>query len=169
MVNIAKNLRARYSRDELYLLLAKSNSGNFTYDGIERGGERVSAEIEQEIRDIEKKGTKIKKLSIIGYSLGGLVARYAVGMLNIKGVLDAVECQVRAPDGAREYLPWLIYLALELHDVRVTPPRRTKPAQRLVRPPVQRHRRKHSVQVGPPALHPRQVSRHQKALAGCHD
>ncbi|KAF4467957.1 lipase serine esterase [Fusarium albosuccineum] len=92
MLNIAKTLREEYSRDELYLLLAKQNSGSFTYDGIERGGERVCAEIEGEMRKIEKEGGKITKLSIVGYSLGGLVSRYAVGLLYAKGTLDTVEC-----------------------------------------------------------------------------
>jgi predicted esterase len=92
--NVAKALRARYSPDELYLLLARRNSGSFTYDGIERGGERVCAEIEEEMRLIEQRGGKIQKLSIVGYSLGGLVSRYAVGLLNARGVLDRVQCMV---------------------------------------------------------------------------
>jgi hypothetical protein len=92
MRNIAKSLRDQHSRDELYLLLAKQNSGSFTYDGVERGGERVCAEIEQEIREIESRGGKITKLSIVGYSLGGLISRYAVGLLYAKGLLDTVEC-----------------------------------------------------------------------------
>jgi hypothetical protein len=94
MRNIAKSLRDQHSRDELYLLLAKQNSGSFTYDGVERGGERVCAEIEQEIREIESRGGKITKLSIVGYSLGGLISRYAVGLLYAKGLLDTVECMV---------------------------------------------------------------------------
>lgn len=94
MRNIAKALRSRYPPDELYMLLAKRNSGSFTYDGIELGGERVCAEIEDEMRAIETRGGKIKKLSIIGYSLGGLVSRYAVGLLYAKGILDSVECMV---------------------------------------------------------------------------
>lgn len=92
MKNIAKCLRQEYSRDELYLLLARRNVGSFTYDGVERGGERVCAEIEEEMSLIESKGGKISKLSIIGYSLGGLVSRYLVGLLDAKGILDAVEC-----------------------------------------------------------------------------
>lgn len=95
MKNIAKCLRDQYSNDELYLLLAKRNSGSFTYDGIERGGERVCAEIEEEIKAIRDKGGKVSKLSIVGYSLGGLVSRYAVGLLHAKGILDEVECMVR--------------------------------------------------------------------------
>ncbi|OAA56800.1 hypothetical protein ISF_07316 [Cordyceps fumosorosea ARSEF 2679] len=92
MRNIAKCLRDQHSRDELYLLLAKRNTGSFTYDGIERGGERVCAEIEEELRAIEAGGGKITKLSIIGYSLGGLVSRYTVGLLYAKGILDGMEC-----------------------------------------------------------------------------
>lgn len=92
MRNIARSLRSRYSSDELYMLLAKRNSGSFTYDGIELGGERVCAEMEEELRAIESRGGKVKKLSIIGYSLGGLVSRYAVGLLYAKGILDTVEC-----------------------------------------------------------------------------
>lgn len=89
MTNIAKSLRAAYPPEELYLLLAKRNTGSFTYDGIEKGGERVCAEIEEEMRN-----RKFTKLSIVGYSLGGLVARYAVGLLQAKGMLDHIECMV---------------------------------------------------------------------------
>jgi hypothetical protein len=99
MKNIAKSLREKFPAEDLYLLLAKRNSGSFTYDGIERGGERVCAEIEEEMRLIEERGGKITKLSIVGYSLGGLVSRYAVGLLHAKGILDTVECMVRFTTG----------------------------------------------------------------------
>ncbi|KAI5467215.1 putative serine esterase-domain-containing protein [Mariannaea sp. PMI_226] len=92
MRNIAKALRKKYSHDHLYILLAKQNSGNFTYDGIDRGGERICAEIEAEIREIESRGGKITKLSIVGYSLGGLISRYAVGLLYAKGFFNTVKC-----------------------------------------------------------------------------
>lgn len=95
MNQVAKAIRAAHPEDELYLLLAKRNSGNFTYDGIELGGERVCVEIEEEIESIRRKGGNITKLSIVGYSLGGLVARYAIGLLYAKGVLDKVEPVVR--------------------------------------------------------------------------
>lgn len=96
MASIAKFMREKYSRDELYLLIAKRNTGSFTYDGIELGGERVCLEIEEELDNIEHQGGCIKKLSIVGYSLGGLVARYAVGLLNSKGILDKLEPIVRS-------------------------------------------------------------------------
>lgn len=91
MKSVAKALRDEHPTDKLYLLVAKRNTGSFTYDGIERGGERVCVEIEEELEAIRNRGGKITKLSIVGYSLGGLVARYAVGLLSAKGVLDKVE------------------------------------------------------------------------------
>ncbi|KAL2142231.1 hypothetical protein VTI28DRAFT_1429 [Corynascus sepedonium] len=92
MASVAKALRAQHPADRVYILVAKRNSGSFTYDGIELGGERVCAEIEEELELIKSKGGSIKKLSIVGYSLGGLVARYAIGLLFARGVLDGLEC-----------------------------------------------------------------------------
>lgn len=97
MKSVAKALRETYSEDELYLLVAKRNSDSFTYDGIERGGERVCLEIEEELEKVRNKGGKITKLSIVGYSLGGLVARYAIGLLEMRGILREVEPVVWIP------------------------------------------------------------------------
>ena len=94
MANVAKSLREQHPPDKLHILVAKRNSGSFTYDGIELGGERVCLEIEEELQAIKSKGGEIEKLSIVGYSLGGLVARYAVGLLYAKGMLDKLECVV---------------------------------------------------------------------------
>lgn len=93
MKNVARRLRAEYPAEKLYILVAKRNSGSFTYDGIELGGERVCREIEEQLEEIKSKGGNIKKISIVGYSLGGLVARYAIGLLYSKDVLDQLECQ----------------------------------------------------------------------------
>lgn len=94
MSGIAKSLRGQYPADQLYILGAERNSGSFTYDGIELGGERLCLEIEEELQAIKKKGGKITKISVVGYSLGGLVARYAIGLLHAKGVLDGLQCMV---------------------------------------------------------------------------
>lgn len=69
----------------------KRNTGTFTYDGIETGGERVAQEIEEELEELARAGHKITKISMIGYSLGGLVARYAIGLLYHKGWFDKLE------------------------------------------------------------------------------
>ncbi|AEO62466.1 uncharacterized protein THITE_2106661 [Thermothielavioides terrestris NRRL 8126] len=92
MRSAAKALRDRFPPEQVYILVAKRNSGYFTYDGIELGGERVCLEIEEELEKIRSGGGHIKKLSVVGYSLGGLVARYAIGLLFARGVLDELEC-----------------------------------------------------------------------------
>lgn len=81
----------------VYVLLPKSNKDSFTYDGIEVGAERIMHEIENVISDIravqeaEGKEVKLSKISMAGYSLGGLVARYTVGLLYKNGVLDTLQ------------------------------------------------------------------------------
>lgn len=88
---MAEALRAKHPEEALHILVAKRNSGSFTYDGIELGGERVCQEIEDEIEKLAKNGQEIKKLSLVGYSLGGLVARYACGLLYSKGIFDKIK------------------------------------------------------------------------------
>lgn len=91
MHQVAKAIRKQHPADKLNLLLVKRNQGNWTYDGIERGGERVVAEIQEELATIKTNGGNITKISIVGYSLGGLVARYAIGLLYAKGVFDEIK------------------------------------------------------------------------------
>ncbi|KAJ5093401.1 hypothetical protein N7456_009262 [Penicillium angulare] len=84
-------LKERHGEDNIHILCPEGNSGNFTYDGVEVGGERVVHEVEETLQRLEKQGQKTTKLSIVGYSLGGLVARYAVGLLHANGLLDKVQ------------------------------------------------------------------------------
>ncbi|PQE24494.1 lipase serine esterase protein [Rutstroemia sp. NJR-2017a WRK4] len=88
---VAKSLRAKHPEESLHILVAKRNSGSFTYDGIELGGERVTAEIEEEIEKLARDGQQITRLSVVGYSLGGLVARYSVGLLESKGFFEKIK------------------------------------------------------------------------------
>jgi hypothetical protein len=75
--------------------VAKQNSGSFTYDGVELGGERVCQEIIEEIEKLAREGQKIKRLSLVGYSLGGLIIRYAIGLLESKGIFEKITPVVR--------------------------------------------------------------------------
>lgn len=88
---VAASLRERYGADRLHILAAERNAGNFTYDGIELGGERLAHEIEDTLEALAGQGHTIRKLSIVGYSLGGLVARYALGLLYARRWLDKLE------------------------------------------------------------------------------
>ncbi|KAF2239078.1 DUF676-domain-containing protein [Viridothelium virens] len=87
---LSKSLREKYP-EELHILVARSNSDSFTYDGIEVGGERVAHEIEETLEQLSKRGNTITKISMIGYSLGGLVARYAIGLLYSHGLFDKIQ------------------------------------------------------------------------------
>jgi len=63
----------------LHIMLPETNQAESTYDGIDWGGERVAAEILQEIEKLESEGKIVTRFSVTGYSMGGLLARYVVG------------------------------------------------------------------------------------------
>lgn len=53
-----------------------------TYDGLKLNAERVVTDIFYEIETLKNdQNYKVDKISIVGYSLGGLIARYVVGIL----------------------------------------------------------------------------------------
>lgn len=89
--HLRDGLERQHTDDCIHVLVAKSNSDNQTYDGIEVGGERIVNEIEQTLEELEKSGTKIKKISIAGYSLGGVIARYAIGLMYGNGLFDTIQ------------------------------------------------------------------------------
>lgn len=88
---MSTSLRERCPEDKLHVLVAKHNAGSFTYDGVDTGGERVANEIEQKLDELDKDGYNIEKISVIGYSLGGLIARYAIGLLYYRGVFERIQ------------------------------------------------------------------------------
>ena len=91
MAYVEKSLRDQYPEDVLHILTAKGNSGSFTYDGIELGAERVTQEVEDTLEELAREGKEIRKLSVVGYSLGGLVARYVIGLLHSNGWFSKIE------------------------------------------------------------------------------
>lgn len=91
MAYVEKSLRNKHPEEKLHILTAKGNSGSFTYDGIELGAERVTHEVEDTLEELKRQGKEIKKLSVVGYSLGGLVARYVVGLLYSNGWFSKLE------------------------------------------------------------------------------
>ncbi|KAJ7115950.1 putative serine esterase-domain-containing protein [Mycena epipterygia] len=74
----------------LHVLRAEANQEDVTYDGIDWGGERVAEEIVNEVKKLEEEGCIVTRFSITGYSLGGLVARYVVGILRQRGFFNNV-------------------------------------------------------------------------------
>jgi hypothetical protein len=51
----------------------------------------VAKEIEDKLEDLGRDGYRIKKISVVGYSLGGLVARYTIGLLYHKGYFEKIK------------------------------------------------------------------------------
>ncbi|KAI9440711.1 DUF676-domain-containing protein [Lactarius indigo] len=95
MHRIMEQTRVHQSSDnpdgtELHVMLAEANQAESTYDGIDWGGERVASEIFQEIEKLEKRDKKVTRFSVTGYSLGGLLARYVVGILHQREFFVAV-------------------------------------------------------------------------------
>ncbi|TKA71994.1 hypothetical protein B0A55_07661 [Friedmanniomyces simplex] len=89
--HLRDTLATQREGDGLYLFLPKANSDSFTYDGIEVGAERITDEIERKIEELRSAGSQLSKISVAGYSLGGLVARYTVGLLYKNGVFDSLQ------------------------------------------------------------------------------
>lgn len=88
---LVKSLREKYSEDEMIVLACKRNASSFTYDGIDVGAERVTREIEETLEELKNDGYKIDRFSIVGYSLGGLIARYAIGLLDSKKYFEYIK------------------------------------------------------------------------------
>lgn len=71
---------------------AKCNQGYFTYDGIDVCGARLVHEIEDELAALsDQLKVNVTHISIIGYSLGGLISRYAIGLLYTSGLFDRIK------------------------------------------------------------------------------
>ncbi|KAF1918446.1 lipase/serine esteras-like protein [Ampelomyces quisqualis] len=88
---VSTSLRERFPEDQVEILVAKRNAGSLTYDGVDTGGERVASEVEHRLAELAEAGHDIKKISVIGYSQGGLVARFAIGLLYSRGVFEKIQ------------------------------------------------------------------------------
>ncbi|RPD64149.1 DUF676-domain-containing protein [Lentinus tigrinus ALCF2SS1-7] len=76
--------------ERLHILVAETNRDDGTYDGIDWGGERVAEEVFAEVKKLAEEGKKVTRFSVTGYSLGGLIARYVVGILHQRGFFQDV-------------------------------------------------------------------------------
>ncbi|PIA46579.1 hypothetical protein AQUCO_01500254v1 [Aquilegia coerulea] len=72
----AKQFLTRYPQDVL-VHCSKRNYSVLTLDGVDVMGERLA----EEVISIIKQRPELQKISFVGHSLGGLIARYAVGKL----------------------------------------------------------------------------------------
>ncbi|KAK9459074.1 putative serine esterase-domain-containing protein [Lipomyces oligophaga] len=88
---LSKTILDRYP--SAHVLVSSSFSGTLTYDGVEICGERVILEIKSYIKTAERHGGIISKMSLLGYSFGGLVARFVAGQFEESSFFERYEIE----------------------------------------------------------------------------
>ncbi|KAJ0788488.1 putative alpha/Beta hydrolase, lipase [Helianthus annuus] len=77
--------------DKVIVHCSECNSSTLTFDGVDRMGERLA----EEVLEVAKLWPHVSKISFVAHSLGGLVARYAIGKLYedrpVSGLSDSDE------------------------------------------------------------------------------
>ncbi|XP_057429302.1 uncharacterized protein LOC130722560 isoform X2 [Lotus japonicus] len=63
--------------DEVIVHRSECNSSRLTFDGVDTMGERLA----EEVLSVVRRWPEVQKISFVAHSLGGLVARYAIGRL----------------------------------------------------------------------------------------
>ncbi|KAF5316535.1 hypothetical protein D9619_006440 [Psilocybe cf. subviscida] len=93
LARVARETHAKESEDGtlLHVLLVETIQEDSTYDGVDWGGERVAKEVLKAVKELESEGDNVIRFSATGYSLGGLIARYCVGILYQQKFFDKVK------------------------------------------------------------------------------
>ncbi|KAL5705951.1 hypothetical protein ACHQM5_024174 [Ranunculus cassubicifolius] len=94
----AKQFLIRYPHD-IVVHCSERNSSMMTFDGVDIMGERLA----EEVTSLVNHRPKLQKISFVAHSLGGLVARYAIGRLYRENITKEPDegngdC---APEGSR--------------------------------------------------------------------
>jgi hypothetical protein len=91
---LAQTLERQTHRDANVVLHRSSCNSQMTHDGVQKGGERLKAEVEQEIKKIEGQ----VRLSFVANSMGGLYARYAIAHIDMAdNITPLVFCTTSTP------------------------------------------------------------------------
>jgi hypothetical protein len=70
------------------------NEAKYSYVRADICGTRLAEEVESTVVRLGKNGKQVIKISMIGYSLGGLIVRYAIGALGQKGFFNTIQPDV---------------------------------------------------------------------------
>ncbi|KAI9340512.1 putative serine esterase-domain-containing protein [Obelidium mucronatum] len=82
---IIETIKQKHSSEDIEFLNCALNTGTNTYAGIDGCGHILVKQILDRLKDESK--PRVTHISFIGYSFGGLVVRYAIGVLFAKGLL----------------------------------------------------------------------------------
>jgi hypothetical protein len=74
----------------IIVINSSCNIGSRTYDGVDVCGSRLADLVLQRVQEERLEGRKVVRISFLGYSLGGLICRYAVGKLYLFGLFPHV-------------------------------------------------------------------------------
>ncbi|KAK6464246.1 putative serine esterase [Scheffersomyces coipomensis] len=89
---LIKDLVPPASNEKILTLRPQSFRFWKTYDGLELNSKKIITEILYEIETLkEKNNYNVVKISFVGYSLGGLIARYVIGLLQEMDFFDSVK------------------------------------------------------------------------------
>ncbi|KAI8340903.1 putative serine esterase-domain-containing protein [Chlamydoabsidia padenii] len=89
MSYIERSLVARLQDDPTVVVLnSKVNEGKYTYDGVDLCGQRLADKIRSYVKELANDNKSVKKLSMVGYSLGGLITRFTIGLLDQEGFFN---------------------------------------------------------------------------------
>lgn len=72
-------------------LNSSCNVGKLTYDGIDVCGDRLVDRILSHLAWLESVRKSVTRISFVGYSLGGLIVRYAIGKLFSQGLFNKIK------------------------------------------------------------------------------
>jgi hypothetical protein len=86
MEPIIKQFNDTFKDNDFYFLNTDTSQGSLTYDGIDVCGERCVDLIIKTVAEIN-----VVKISLIGYSLGGLIVRYVAGRLYHLGYFKQIQ------------------------------------------------------------------------------
>ncbi|CAO2820967.1 unnamed protein product [Amaranthus hypochondriacus] len=73
--------------DKVYVHCSQKNGATLTLDGVDVMAQRLA----EEVLEVTKHNPKLRKISFVAHSVGGLVARYAIGILYQPFVGDGVD------------------------------------------------------------------------------
>ena len=97
----------RHAPADWTILASNANARRRTFDGVDACGERLAAEVRDAVAAAGGP-TTIDRISFVGHSMGGLIARHAIGLLfdkNQRHCCRRASCSLRvaghAPPGVR--------------------------------------------------------------------
>ncbi|KAJ0615583.1 putative alpha/Beta hydrolase [Helianthus annuus] len=83
----AKQFLKKYPED-LIVHCSERNSSLLTFNGVDVMGNRLA----NEVLSVIKRHPNLQKISFIGHSLGGLIARYAIAKLYTRDSMEDIHC-----------------------------------------------------------------------------